>query len=72
MRISIRLERPTVSIQNGRAIWRRISSDRASSRSEKNGRGPGAGSFAPSRMSTSRFRRSPAIRSRVSVSFSFG
>ena len=29
-----------MSIQNGRAIWRLISSDRASSRIEKNGFGP--------------------------------
>ena len=32
-----------MSIQNGRAIWRLISSDSASSRIEKNGFGPGGG-----------------------------
>ena len=37
------LELPTVSIQNGRAIWRPSCSDSDWSSSEKNGFGPGAG-----------------------------
>jgi hypothetical protein len=71
-RISMRFERPTVSIQNGRPIWRLISSERASSRIEKKGRGPEDGIFAPFRMSRSRLRRLPAIRVRVSASLSCG
>ena len=43
MRISTSDERPTVSIQNGRPICLRISSDSAWSSSEKNGFGPGGG-----------------------------
>ena len=54
MRISTRLERPTVSIQNGRPICLRISSDSTPSRMEKNGLGPGGGSGSPGRMSMSR------------------
>ena len=41
MRISTSLELPTVSIQNGRRIWRPICVDRVWSSSEKNGFGPG-------------------------------
>ena len=44
MRISTIEERPTVSIQNGKPICLRISSDSASSSWEKNGFGPGGGS----------------------------
>src|SRR5438874_2706594 len=40
MRISTRLELPTVSIQNGRPIWRPICTDSDWSSSEKNGFGP--------------------------------
>ena len=43
MRISTRAERPTVSIQNGRPICLRSSTDSAWSSSEKNGFGPGGG-----------------------------
>ena len=43
MRISTSAERPTVSIQNGRPICLRNSSDSAWSSSEKNGFGPGGG-----------------------------
>ena len=72
IRISIRFERPTVSIQNGRATCRRISSESASSRSEKNGFGPGGGSVSPFRNSTSRTSRSAAMRDRVSALASCG
>ena len=37
-------ELPSVSIQNGRLMRRRISRDSVESRSEKNGRGPASGS----------------------------
>ena len=52
MRISTRVERPTVSIQNGRRICWLISCDSAWSSSEKNGFGPGGGISETGRKST--------------------
>ena len=62
MRISSSAERPTVSIQNGRPICFRTSSDSAWSTSEKNGFGPGGGSSFTGRKSTTRPSFSCAMR----------
>src|SRR5436309_2469676 len=62
MRISTRLELPTVSTQNGRLIWRLICPERDWSSSEKNGFGPGEGMSPRGRKSTTSPSRSCAIR----------
>ena len=62
MRISTSAERPTVSVQNGRPICLRNSTDSAWSSSEKNGFGPGGGMSEIGRKSTTRPSFSCAIR----------
>ena len=66
------LEAPTVSIQNGRAICLRISSDNALSSSEKNGFGKAGGSGPFGAMTALRLMRSAAIRVSVSPPLSWG
>ena len=61
MRTSIKDERPTVSVQNGRPICRRNSTDSAWSSGEKNGFGPGGGISEIGRKSSTRPMRSCAI-----------
>src|SRR4029450_4981922 len=60
MRISTRLERPTVSIQNGLVICRPSCTESVWSSSEKNGFGPGGGGSAAGGMYRERSCNLPA------------
>ncbi len=62
MRTSSNDDRPTVSIQNGRRMRLRTSSDSAWSSSEKNGFGPGGGNSLAGRKSATRPSDSCAMR----------
>ncbi len=66
------LDRPTVSIQNGKPICLRISLERDLSSSEKKGLGSALGSAWAGRKSTSRPRRSKAMRSSSAPSLPWG